>query len=403
MRDMSTNSRVDLVCYSHFRWESTYQRPQHLMSRFARERRVFYIEEPRFDDGLVPKWGSRESDPSGVRVFFPVLSQDLKESDAKTTSARNKTISRMLKALFREQGIAEHISWFYTPTALEQCPGIQPVATIYDCIDEPSSCRSSSPTHYLTEKELFRRCDMVFTGGASLFEAKRRQHTHVYPFPSSVDVPHFARARSRGDIAPDQNTLSRPRLGYAGTIDERIDLELLREVAELRPEWQFIMVGPVAKVDESTLPRAANIHWLGEKTYGDLPTYFAGWDVAMMPFVINDSTRYMSPTKTPEFLAAGLPVVSTPVRDVARSYGKSGLVRIASNAQAFVAEAEQSLTHSPSLKVRRQTDAYLRTLSWEATWSGMNLLIEQLLKSKYDAKDEQPPLTERHQALAASL
>src|SRR5690606_28943889 len=103
------------------------------------------------------------------------------------------------------------------------------------------------------------------------------------------------------------------RIGYAGVIDERIDLVLLDQVARARPDYQFVMLGPIAKIDPATLPQRGNIHYLGSKKYADLPRYLAGWDVAMMPFALNDATRFISPTKTPEYLAAGRRVVSTAI------------------------------------------------------------------------------------------
>ncbi|MDP9169475.1 MAG: glycosyltransferase, partial [Acidobacteriota bacterium] len=203
--------------------------------------------------------------------------------------------------------------------------------------------------------------------------------------PSSVDYAHFAQARSLADTAPDQKDLPRPRIGYAGVIDERIDLDLIRHAAEQRPDWQFIMIGPVVKVSPDDLPRLPNIHWLGQKSYDELPVYFAGWDVAMMPFALNDSTRFISPTKTPEFLSAGLPVVSTPIRDVVRQYGDVGLVRIADSPESFLSQADGAMTYGLGLKGKQRTDAFLRTLSWDQTWAAMNAVIEERLEAKKPA------------------
>ncbi len=352
-----------------------------------------------FDNSTTPHLSLHCCDKTGVNVAVPMLPMVFAESDSKMISARNKTIARLIKGLFRDEQITHYISWFYTPMALEYCPGVEPAVTIYDCMDELSLFKGAPPTLHSNEKELFRRSDVVFTGGVSLFEAKRRQHTHVYPFPSSVDAAHFLKARGLADLAADQNYLARPRLGFAGVIDERIDLDLIREMAEQRPEWQIIMLGPVVKIDEGALPRMANIHWLGKKEYSELPKYFAGWDVAIMPFAINDATRYISPTKTPEFLAAGLQVVSTAIRDVVRPYGEMGLARIANDATEFVSAVEQALTQGTCLKVRQRTDAYLRTLSWEDTWTRMDDLIEGTIASKLDAATVlETPLAARAEA-----
>jgi len=223
--------------------------------------------------------------------------------------------------------------------------------------------------------------DLVFTGGVSLFEHKQHLHPRVYPFPSGVEVAHFAQARAISHEPEAQATIPRPRIGFAGVIDERMDLQLVEAVSKQRPDWHVVMIGPVVKIAHSTLPRAHNLHWLGMQDYRDLPAYFAGWDVAIMPFAINDSTRFISPTKTPEFLSAGLPVVSTPVRDVVRPYGELGLARIASNAEEFVDAISGAMAFTMGMKWRERADAFLETMSWDAVWSSMDQLVDEVLDS----------------------
>jgi UDP-galactopyranose mutase len=359
----------DLVCYSHLRWGFVYQRPQHLMSRFARDRRVYFIEEAERIDTSEPTLRTKVCEQSGVNVITPLLPLQM---EAWRTSA---VIAELLSMMFAIERIHEYVAWFYTPMALDLMPAARTAAVIYDCMDELSLFAGAPPELIAKEQELFRRANVVFTGGVSLFEAKRRHHQAVYPFPSSVDSEHFLQARTMSDTAREQKELPHPRLGYAGVIDERINLSLLAAVADARQDWQIIMVGPIAKISPADLPQRSNIHWLGMKPYSELPRYFAGWDVALMPFAINESTRYISPTKTPEYLAAGLPVVSTPVRDVVREYGRLGLARIASTNQEFIREIEHALTSGMSMKWRERADAFLRTLSWDRTWEQMNALV----------------------------
>lgn len=363
----------DLVCYSHLRWGFVYQRPQHLMSRFARDRRVFFIEEPEFAGIRKARLQSRLS--NGVRVVTPLLPESGGERRVLTTFAE------LIEKFFVAEKIEDHVAWFYTPMAIDIAPARRPRVTVYDCMDELSLFQGAPRQLLSKEKELFQMCNLVFTGGMSLFEAKRRQHGRVYAFPSSVDYGHFVQARSIEDTKEDQRALPRPRLGYAGVIDERIDLGLIDHVARSRPEWQIVMIGPVVKIDPNTLPRRPNIHWLGMKPYAELPSYFAGWHVATMPFAINDATKYISPTKTPEYLAAGLPVVSTPIRDVVRQYGQLGLARIAATPEEFLAEIEHALTFGMSMKWRERADAFLHTLSWDRTWQAMSSLIQELENS----------------------
>jgi UDP-galactopyranose mutase len=241
-------------------------------------------------------------------------------------------------------------------------------------MDELSAFRGAPPSLLGLEVELLERADIVFTGGASLYEAKRNRHDNVHCFPSSIDAGHFGRARKDPQEPADLAPVPRPRLGFFGVIDERFDIDLLASIAGLRPGWQFVMIGPVVKIDPALLPRAANIHWLGPKPYDDLPEYLAHWDLGLMPFALNESTRFISPTKTPEFLAAGLPVVSTPVRDVVEAYGKEGFVEIASTGSDVVAAVEY-LMRRPREAWLECVDARLATGSWDTTWAAMQAML----------------------------
>jgi len=348
------------------------------MSRFARRARVFFVEEPEFGEG-EPRMSVRICERSGVRVVTPHL-------PAHVARPGYDILKALLQEFAVENGIDKPVVWFYTPMALQFFPeNIVPAVTVYDCMDELSMFRGAPRELGLLEEDLLRRADLVFTGGVSLFEAKRGRHPQVHAFPSGVDVAHFAQARDQEDGYNEQQNMPRPRLGYAGVIDERLDLDLIAGIAKARPAWQIVMIGPTAKITPESLPRAANIHWLGMKDYQDLPKYFAGWDVGIMPFALNDATRFISPTKTPEYLAAGLPVVSTPIRDVVRPYGDLGLAHIAENVDEFVAAAEHAMRASMGLKWRERADDFLQTMSWDSVWSGMSKLIESARKPEITA------------------
>jgi UDP-galactopyranose mutase len=254
-------------------------------------------------------------------------------------------------------------------------------AIVYDCMDELSAFAHAPAALKRNESELLRRAHLVFTGGQSLYEAKRDAHPNVHAFPSSVDVAHFAQARQITTDPPDQASIARPRLGFFGVIDERMDIDLVAGVAAARPDWQLVMLGPVVKIDPAVLPRPGNVHYLGAKKYDELPRYIAGWDVALLPFARNDATRYISPTKTPEYMAAGKPVVSTSIRDVVRPYGQQGLVRIADTVDTFVAACEAALAEDAAVR-RREADAFLRQTSWDGTWARMRRLLDAALTSR---------------------
>jgi len=354
-----------IVCFSHLRWDFVYQRPQHLLTRAARGNRVYYVEEPIFErSGVLPRLDLRPQ-PSGVTVAVPVLQEGCAEDDVVET-----------QRLLMDELLSGHAGdlttfWYYTPMALAFTGHLAPDLCVYDCMDELSAFRGAPPRLTALERELFNRADIVFTGGQSLYEAKRDRHPNVHAFPSSIDAAHFGRARAAHLAdAPDQAGLARPRLGFFGVIDERMDLGLVAKAADLRPDWQFVMLGPVVKIDPAALPRRANLHWLGGKRYDDLPTYLAHWDVGMMPFALNESTRFISPTKTPEFLAAGVPVVSTAITDVVRPYGELGLVEIVRTPAELVARAE-AVMRRPRGPWLTKVDAYLAGISWDKTWAAM--------------------------------
>jgi UDP-galactopyranose mutase len=310
------------------------------------------------------------ADTSGVLVAVPHLPKGLSAAQEATS------LRQLLDSTVATHIRGEYVAWFYTPMALACAHHLTPAAVVYDCMDELSAFAGAPAELPALERELFRQADIVFTGGASLFEAKRVNHPNVHLFPSSVDVAHFARARHEPGDPADQAAIPRPRIGFFGVIDERMDYGLIAGAATMRPAWHWILVGPTAKVDPAALPRAANIHYLGAKAYGELPQYISGWDVAMLPFAGNASTRYISPTKTPEYLAAGKPVVSTSIRDVVRPYGQQGLARIADSVDDFVAAVGAALVDDPVARVRA-ADAYLTHLSWDGTWLRMRQLVDQ--------------------------
>jgi UDP-galactopyranose mutase len=369
----------DLICFSHLRWGFVYQRPQHLMARFARHLaaaggRVLFWEEPITTDGdaqLCVETCSR----TGVTLVTPHLPRSLEENRT------NDLLEQLLNDLLRREEIESFTAWYYTPMMWAFTHQLRPSLVVYDCMDELSLFKDAPPMLREHEDRLFRRADLVFTGGQSLYEAKRKRHPDVHAFPSSVDVKHFEQGRANPADPPDQAAIPHPRIGWCGVIDERMDLSLLAAVAAARPAWQFVLLGPVVKIDPGTLPTAPNIHYLGGKTYDELPLYIGNWAVSMMPFAHNDSTRFISPTKTPEYLAAGKPVVSTSVRDVVNPYVDKGLVRIGDTAEEFVAAIEAASEMNGSrpgwlMKV----DDHLRGMSWDVTWSRMAELMAARLQ-----------------------
>lgn len=377
-----------IICFSHLRWDFVTQRPQHLMRRFARDSKVFFFEEHIPCDHPLPYLEFHPFPADGVIALRPRLPHWWNAAE------RESGLRDLLAMLVQTAAAAEPVLWFYTPMMFAFARETEAAAVVYDCMDELTGFRFADPRLVEMETALMARADAVFTGGWSLYEAKRHRHGNIHAFPSAVDATHFGAARGGDLIVPaDQASLPGPVFGFYGVIDERIDLALLARVAGLRPDWSFAMLGPIAKIDPADLPRLPNIHWLGSKAYGELPAYLAGWDVALMPFAINEATRFISPTKTPEYLAGGRPVVSTAIADVVRHYGDLEGVAIASDAAGFVAACEKALALGRDGPWLNEADAVLAGISWDETQRHMagilaDAVVAARLASTHAANDE---------------
>jgi hypothetical protein len=366
---------TDLLVFSHLRWDFVFQRPQHLLSRHAKHRRVFYFEEPVFGMTEVPRLHLRET-PENVIVIIPYLPTDIE------VTKMEDALSELVDELIYEEELIDYSLWYYTPMAMAFTRHLEPRAVIFDCMDELSLFKDAPRELVELEQELMKKADVVFTGGISLFEAKKNAHHNIYPFSSSIDFNHFSEARQRLIEPDDQIRIPHPRIGFYGVIDERFDSGLLGKVARLRPNYHFIIVGPVIKIDPRTLPRSKNIHYLGKKDYHALPLYLSGWDCAMMPFAHNESTRYISPTKTPEFLAAGRPIVSTSIRDVVNPYAQQRLVHIADTSEEFADALDFALQEKSNREWLDRVDHYLADFSWDKTFQRMASLEISITRPK---------------------
>jgi UDP-galactopyranose mutase len=365
-----------LLVFSHLRWHFVTQRPQHLLTRAAQSRHVYFWEEPWFHDAADPE--SRGRDGGSLEFLQAEQTPDVTVIRPHFNQGEDsiKGQRRLLNRFLSDRGLERFDSWFYTPMALSFTAHLHPRVTVYDCMDELSAFLGAPPELIEREKELFRVADVIFTGGQSIYEAKRSKHSNVHAFPSSIDLPHFAQARTVQSDPPDQAGIPHPRVGFFGVLDERFDSALVSEVALMRPHVHFVFLGPVVKIDPAQLPTASNIHYLGSKSYAELPRYLAGWDAAILPFALNDSTRFISPTKTPEYLAAGKRVVSTPIKDVVTGYGMTGLVEIAGSALEFATALDRAISAGQDAEWTQRVERKLVESSWDLTWAAMRAEID---------------------------
>ncbi len=378
-----------IVVFSHLRWDFVFQRPQHIMTRLARLRPVIFIEES--GQAGEPRWETRAENDGQLQICRAHLPE---------SRWNHPLLQEMVRDHLEENGFLEPIHWLYTPAAWPLVRDLERSTLVYDCMDELSLFLNAPAELIALEKELLAKADMVFTGGPSLYRSKKRLHHHVHCFPSSVDESHFGRARQFLPEPADQASLPSPRLGFFGVIDERLDIALIAHLADAHPDWQIILVGPVVKIDPASLPQRPNIHYLGQKPYADLPSYLSGWDVCLLPFARNDATRFISPTKTLEYMAAGKMIVSTPITDVAEPYGD--IVYLGSTPEEFTAACQQALDaprSERSTRTRRMREVLGRT-SWDSTVAAMLEHLQQLEKSEpvaairhpADPGDSDPPI-----------
>lgn len=355
------------MCFSGVRWGHTFARPHHLMGRFARDRRVFFVEAPLLDAGSTAPFLEVLRGPDGLHVCVPHLSERLSAHAA--VEAERALVDR----LRAEHRVAAQIAWLYPPTALELAARLDARCTVYDCVDDlPRDAALAR-----LEREVVGRSDLVLTAGRSLWASTRHQHPRVHALPSGIDTAHFARARGTIEEPRDQAEIRGPRLGLVGTVDARIDLELVAHVADERPEFQVVIVGPIVGLDPRALPRRPNIHWLGPKSYEQLPAYLSGWDVVLMPLTLGGETRFVSPATTLEALAAGKPVVSTAAPDLE---APDGLVRLADRG-SFVIAIESALREDRTARLAR-ADELLASTSWETTFEKVRRLVVDVLAAR---------------------
>jgi glycosyltransferase involved in cell wall biosynthesis len=377
-------TQYTIVAFSHLRWNFVYQRPQHLLSRLAARHPVVFVEEPELDPDTLPRWERSQPQPN-LTVYRPKTPVHAPGFNA----AQFPILESLVSELRAELGDTAVLAWLYTPLALPLALALGPDAIAYDCMDELSLFLGAPPELLPRETELIKHADVMFTGGPSLFRAKQSRHPNVHCFPSSVDAAHFRLADAKGrriSEAEDQAELPHPRLGFYGVIDERLDLEIVDRIAEAHPEWQIVLVGPVVKIDPAGLPRRPNIHYLGQRSYDELPRYLAGWDVCLLPFARNDATRFISPTKTLEYMAAELPIVSTPITDVAEPYGD--IVYLGGTPDEFLAACEAALAADAGERADRakQMRKVLEGTSWEVTVAAMDQLLDRAIKGNLNAR-----------------
>jgi UDP-galactopyranose mutase len=340
-----------IVAGSHLRFDGPRRRPRHVLTRLAKRVPVLYVEEPFF--------GAEEHDrlieEEGLTVLRPVRrSLEATRLDGRTLAVVRDWV-----------GERRPLVWLYAPMMFALADTFPEAPLAYDCMEELSALAYVPLELKSREKNLLERADPVFAGGRSLYDSRRELGSKVKLYPSGVEFEHFAPAATMPPH-PLVVHLARPVYGCFGMIDDRVDFDLIRSLAERAAS--VVLAGPVMKIDPAMLPRRANVHFTGQVAYADLPSYLAGFDVALLPYALNPSTASLSPAKTPEYLAGGKPVVATPIPDVVADWGD--LVTIAETPEAFADACTAAARHPDSARGATGVER-ARAAGWDAIVASM--------------------------------
>lgn len=361
------------IVHSHLRWDFVWQRPQQILSRLAQNHPVLFIEEPIYGHATGASLDITNPHTNILRVvprLDDTYANDYDRSEEIVLSLLQEQLGNdlLLASLFKNP-----VLWFYTPMPAPIMIGeFGELAIVYDCMDELAQFKDAPLDIRKREQLLLKKAHVVFTGGRKLFEAKSRVHSNVHFFGCGVDTSHFGKARlAETAVAEDIKNLPTPIAGYFGVIDERLDYDLIRHLAKAKPDWTFVMVGPVVKISPALLPHEANIKWMGQREYIELPHYVKAYDVCLMPFALNDATQYINPTKTLEYMAAYKPILSTAVADVVKNF--TPIVQIANSPEEFVGKLET--TRQLSAKTLEAGLAMASNASWETIVENIRSLV----------------------------
>jgi glycosyltransferase involved in cell wall biosynthesis len=374
--------RYPLVVHSHLQWDWVWQRPQQFISRLSQKHKTLFVETLPPDPGLAAPLARFRTPPELPNLILLTLQfPSWRWQDGAYVDQERR---RLVRDFLGGPGAGQFespVQWFYDPMAVSAFAGhLNEVLTVYDCMDELSKFRGAPPEILDRERDLLVQADVVFTGGRRLFEAKSQFHDNCHFFGCGVDESHFGQARSRETVIPSElAAVGKPILGYFGVVDERLDYDLLGQLADANPDWSVVMIGPVMKGDPQSLPQRSNLVWLGQRPYAELPAFVKAFDLCLMPFALNEATEFINPTKALEYMATGRPIVSTAVPDVVRNFGS--VVRIARSPEDFVRDCRAAVANPDQKGIQRGLEM-VKENSWDAIVARMESHIEDALRRK---------------------
>lgn len=396
-------SPVCVVCISDLFWDEHWSSEQQIMSRLARRCRVLYVDRPvsilsfftgTSDASVGRQWlrwlggGMREEGPN-LTVLTPAPLLPLRYNPF--VNRINSWIRRQsIKRALRKAGGDTPVLWIYAPDAGELVGTLGEGYSIYYCADDwgaGSQWWNSGRDIRAREMELAAKVDLVVGTSTNIVKRWKETHRNTLLVTNGGDVDSFKVARNPNlEIPEDLKKIPAPRIGYVGFVDARFDTSLYTRLAQARPDWNFVIVGPLMEkqVNLAQLKRLPNVHFLGPRTRGELPSYLKGFDVCTIPYICNKLAESIFPLKLFEYLAAGRPVVSTGLPELA---GYVNSLHVTHTPEEFENAIEKSLT-DPLPAV---SESFLSQNSWEAKADSLWATIQRAIALKRhsaDAKQE---------------
>ncbi len=347
----------------------------HIARWLAKGHRVYYIECPglRAPKGtghdLKKIWSklgrfARGAKPVEGGLKVRTLLQVPLHRFALVRRLNRSLILVTLRWLMWREGIRRPITWFMIPHLSSVVGELGERFSVYYCIDDYSALPDVNPDVVRAmDEELTRKADLVFVASDTLLDRKCALNPRTRVSPHGVDFEHFARAQDdRLPVPTDVASLPQPVIGFFGLIERWIDLDLVDFLAERRPEWTFVLIGRVA-VPEDQLPRRSNIHFLGKRSYSDLPAYGKMFDAAIIPYRLTRQVLHANPIKLREYLAMGKPIVSVSTPEIDKY---ADVVEIAHSREEYLAKLDAVLARPPAPEeIRRRMDR-VASESWDA-------------------------------------
>ena len=392
----------DIICLSSIDWDFIWQGHQEIMSSLAQQgNRVLFIENtgvrtpnfhdlPRLRRRLWNWWHATKGfrqERENLYIYSPLI---FPFPYSRLACWMNRALLlRALQRWMRTVGFRHSIVWTFLPTPLARdlIRALEPELTVYYCIDDFLSSSPGARRIRRSESQVFREANLVFVTSEKLQQRAAQFNERVYLFPFGVDFERFAKTRTDARQLPRElQHLPRPVVGYVGGVHQWVNQDLMEQVVSGFQEASFVFVGPW-QTDVSRLARHPNVHLLGARPHEEVPAYIKGFDVGMVPYHLSEYTAHVYPTKLNEYLAMGIPVVTTDLPEIRRFNAEHGsVVTVAADSEGFLKALREAASRSSAETIESRIDV-ARQNSWHRRIARMAQYVEEALAARRTAKD----------------